>query len=189
MIWPLPNDSVRNIPAGGRGFGVQRSEKDKRHAGVDLHARRGDLVVTPEPGRVVNIFPWPSRKQPTGLAIMIESNYGLVFLLAPLEPETVIVGIGDWLGWSQEIGRVGVYPRGSSMLHFEMYRTGTRRNIQWKASETKPHALLNPVPYLSRAAIGHATASAIVPQRDNGTVGQALVFLGLLWVADEVLDA
>lgn len=163
MAWPLPKDAVPGIPRGGRIFGAERADGERRHAGVDLFAERGDPVETPAAGEVVSVFAWPSRDQPTGRAVMIQSDDGPVFLLAPLEPSTLRVGVGDPVELGDQVGDVGVYPRGSSMLHFEMYREGTEANRQWWVGRPRPAALLDPVPFLKREGIAHAIASRSRP--------------------------
>ncbi len=165
-------------------FGAQRADGERRHAGIDLFANRGDPVVTPESGEVVSIFSWPSQEQPTGRAVMIQSYDGPVFLLAPLEPSSLQVGVGDRVGFRAHIGNVGVYPKGSSMLHFVMYREGTKTNRQWWIDRPKPAALLDPVPFLTKTKVAHVVASRVAPHL--GEAGRALLVLGLLVLGEEL---
>ncbi len=175
MKWPLPSDVRPTVPRGGRGFAADRPGSKVYHAGVDLHANRHDLVVSPDEGRVVSIFSWPSWKTPTGRAVMIQGDSGPVYLLAPIEPASLSVRVGDRVHWKQPIGGVGVYPRGSSMLHFEMYTQGTRANQRWYKGKARPPELLDPTLYLEAAAAEHARQPT--PASANGGGGIALLLL------------
>lgn len=168
--WPLPNDTRRRIPSGARGFAADRGG-EKYHAAIDLYADRGDPVVAPQPGRVVNIYNWPNNREPTGRAVLIQSDHGPVFLLAPLEPSTLRVGFAQHVAEGENIGQIGVYPAGSSMLHFEVYREGTRTNQRWFKGKPRPPELLDPLSYLEAAKMDAGDAIERPPYTPTPTPG------------------
>lgn len=61
------------------------------------------------------------------------------------------------------VGVLGTYPHGSSMLHFEVYRPGTRRNTRWYQGDSKPPALLDPRDYLEGRTIIKKGVNLAVP--------------------------
>lgn len=163
--WPLPGVGHRT-PA-GRAFGASRGAK-KWHAGIDLVAPEGWLVLAMEPGRIVtirrgwsNVYDKRTGELVAGntARVLVEGDSGLVVNYAAL-------GIDSWdefghrkgdrVGKGEPIGRVGRYPHGGQMLHLETYRQGTRDNVRWYKGQPPPPELLDPTDYVERAAEGGA---------------------------------
>lgn len=150
-IWPLPSVTRRRWT-----FGAPRTSKtgpDRRHAGVDLYAPKGSLVLAPEGGTVIasQRFVWQDRHD----AILFQTDSGgPVILFGEVLPgswDNVGASIGSRVEAGQPVARVGVNPGGVSMLHFEMYTRGTRKNARWYAGQTPPPNLLDPTRYLQTA--------------------------------------
>lgn len=145
-VWPLPDVTRKRWT-----FGASRAKGKRRHAGVDLYAPRGSVVLSPEDGRVVA---WQKFKGPRAHALLIQLDSGPVVLLGEVEPGSWAefgLGIGSRVIAGQVVATVGINPGGSQMLHYEMYASGTRQNHQWYAGQRPPAQLRNPTHYLQSA--------------------------------------
>lgn len=151
--WPLPEVTPRRVYThGGKAFGASRAAGKRNHAGVDILAPRYALVVAPESGTIVAS---QTFNGPNAYALLIQTDSGPVILLGEVEPDSwreFGLAIGSRVDKGQPVARVGINPGGSTMLHYEMYREGTKRNYSWPASSPAPAALLDPTAYLSTAA-------------------------------------
>lgn len=151
--WPLPQVEPRRVYThGGKAFGASRAAGKRNHAGVDILSPRYALVVAPEAGAIVAT---QGFNGPNAHAILIQTDSGPVILLGEVEPDSwreFGLSIGSRVAKGSPVARVGINPGGSTMLHYEMYRQGTRRNYSWPASAAAPAALLDPTAYLSLAA-------------------------------------
>ncbi|TPV95535.1 MAG: DUF333 domain-containing protein [Myxococcales bacterium FL481] len=153
-VWPLPDVSKRVATYGGLAFGAARKGGQRHHAGVDIIAPRGAVVVAPEAGSVVATQRFNG---PNAHALLLQTVTGPVILLGEVEPDSWAdfgVDVGSQVERGQPVARVGVNPGGSTMLHFEMYREGTTRNHQWWQGRPEPSELLDPTVYLETAAAG-----------------------------------
>jgi hypothetical protein len=149
----------------GRAFATKRADDDgqRKHAGVDLFANEGDIVVAPEDGRVLEILPF-------------NAGTWAVYVRSILDDRVVNLGEVEKLSWrefgvkpgqavhvGQPLARIGVQTKGSTMLHFETYgvdgiddetviaaiRAG---ELSWPADASAPKWLLDPTAYLLTAA-------------------------------------
>ncbi len=149
-VWPLPDVTRRRWT-----FGAPRRSKkgpDRRHAGVDLYAPQGSVILAPEAGIIVakQRFVWDDRFD----AFVFQTDSGPAILFGEVQP-------GSWGNFGHSIGsrvaagmpiaRVGINPGGDQMLHLEMYTRGTRRNSKWFAGQAPPPNLLDPTSYLKTA--------------------------------------
>ena len=145
-VWPLPGVTKRRWT-----FGASRAGGRRHHAGVDLYAPRGSVVLAPEAGTIVAAQPFNG---PNAVALLIQTDTGPVILLGEIEPDSwreFDLDIGSRVSAGQEVARVGINPGGSQMLHYEMYRDGTTRNDRWYYGRPPPDNLLDPTGYLQRA--------------------------------------
>lgn len=163
--WPLDSRHDPEVPytdVDGEGYGrtsrrfsSSRDEGSRRHAGIDLFADAGDPVLTIEDGHVVSIQDFLGDTK----AVLIQGASGLVSLYGEIRPS---VRVGQDVMVGQRIGNVAVTPAGTSMLHFETYTEGTRRNAPWfRAREVPPPNLLDPTEVLLRAAEGSGRPIAL----------------------------
>jgi len=147
----------------GRAFGAKREREDGppvRHAGVDLFAREGDLVVAPEGGRVIAVLPFYHG----AWAVYLRTADDQVLNLGEIAPKSYReFGIkpGVEVQEGDPVARVGRM-RESSMMHFETYdATGLTDadmvamiragDMQWN-DEQPPPRLRDPSSYLLLAA-------------------------------------
>lgn len=148
-IWPLPDVTRRRWT-----FGAPRTSKDgtrRRHAGVDLYAPRGSIVLAPESGHII-----ASQRflGPMAVALLMQTDSGPVILFGEVEPQSWREfgrSIGSRVERGDAVARVGIAPKGGQMLHYEMYTQGTRQNAQWIAGRDPPPNLLDPTQYLRSA--------------------------------------
>jgi len=149
----------------GRAFAAKRVDEDgdRKHAGVDLFANEGDVVVAPEDGRVLTILPF-------------NAGTWAVYVRSVLDDRVVNLGEVEKLSWrefgvkpgqtvhvGQPLARIGVQTKGSTMLHLETYgvdgiddetliaaiRAG---ELSWPADAAAPGWLRDPTAYLLSAA-------------------------------------
>ena len=142
------SEDGRGVGNASRRFGARRGTR--RHAAVDLHARRDDEVVACEDGRIVAFFGFCCGTTKTSWALLVDHghvviNYGEV---DPRSLDRLGLHTGDSVRAGQIIAYIGVNPRGSSMLHFETYAPGTKRSLRWPAASAAPSGLLDPTRYL-----------------------------------------
>ncbi len=151
-VWPVRTEHSRDgevaFENGGfhgnmsRRFSACRDGCSRHHAGVDLYARAGDIVQAAEAGIVVR-----NQSFAGGLrAVLIGSQWGTLLYG---EVDDVLVKVGDRVSKGQPIARVGLWPSGSHMLHFESYSIGTTQNRRWH--KKAPAELLDPTDFLLRA--------------------------------------
>lgn len=158
-VWPIPGYSYFS----GTSFGGDRpsnceGERCKRyHCGVDVHAPWGTYVVATEAGVVLNTQGWASKKgrtDRTSKALLLQLDNGPVIVYGGLAPNSwaeVGVGIGTRVTPGQPVGKVGYYPNGSTMLHIEGRKKGTRIATPWEVNTPPPANLRNLTPYLKLA--------------------------------------
>lgn len=151
-VWPLEHDERRRITddvgdcrptAACRAGGGTR-----HHAGEDLVAARGTIILAPEAGEVVTVR--PSWYEGTGL-LLLQGDSGLVINLGEIEPNSEAefgISKGVRVIKGQPVARVGWHEQ----LHFETYVKGTRDTSKWLLGSPPPATLLDPVPYLRAAA-------------------------------------
>jgi len=144
-------------PKDGR-FGGSR-EGGRRHTGIDIAVPYGacprSIISNPssapeqckvyavKDGKVIAIYP---KFFDDTDAVLVDHgdyviNYGEV---------SVLVSVGQEVKAGQHIANIIANTgAGSAMLHFELYKAGTRSNLHWYGNDDqKPDALLDPHPFL-----------------------------------------
>ena len=147
-------NNAKHGNVGGRAFKASRS--GRYHAGIDLYADAGDLVLAPESGVIVadqNFL----NSIPGEDAMLIQGDSGTTILLGEIVAESMTTRFGLKEGSRVEQGQpvaiVAKTVNGSHMLHFETYTKGSMRNRSWK-KDKKPHpSLRDPTAYLLRARV------------------------------------
>jgi murein DD-endopeptidase MepM/ murein hydrolase activator NlpD len=137
---------------------------ERHHAGEDLPAARGTIIVAPEAGEVIEVR--PSWYHGTGL-LLLQTDTGVVINLGEIEPhseEDFGIVNGSRVVKGQQVARVGWH----KMLHFETYKKGTRDTAQWDIGTDPPPSLLDPIPYLRAAK--SAGAAPPPPRVEPGPV-------------------
>lgn len=124
---------------------------ERHHAGVDLYANPGDAVIAVEDGTIIGFYPF--LRAATGemsYAILVAhagyvANYGEV-------RENSLRARGLEIGARVRAGQEIASVSDTSMLHFETYQPGTRRNYSWRYDEQRPAAVIDPTPRLQTLA-------------------------------------
>ncbi len=151
-VWPIAHGPYPKIATGGgKAIGASRPN-NRRHAGIDIIAKAGLTVVATEDGTVVATNVWAG---PNAKSLLLETDSGLVVnygAVAPGSWHDFGIGVGTKVKAGHPIARIGRYPGGDTMLHFELYTSGTRKNAQWKDGRDPPGNLLDPTEYLQRAS-------------------------------------
>lgn len=151
-LWPLPGVSSKGKPTSLGSFGAPRKQGTKFHAGVDLGAPEGTVVVAPEDGTLVRDQGWDGLN---AKALLLETARpgGPVLLFGGVAPGSWPVNEKGRLDKrfvrrGEPIAVIGRYPNGGTMLHFETYVRGTRQNRKWFQMRPKPGSLIDPTPYV-----------------------------------------
>ena len=145
-VWPLPDVTRKRWT-----FGASRAKGKRRHAGIDLYALRGSVVLAPEAGTIVATQRFNG---PLAHAILLQTDSGVVILFGEVEPNSWRkYGLvkGSRVERGAPVADVGINPGGDQMLHLETYVAGTRKNQRWFTGKQPPAALLNPTRYLKSA--------------------------------------
>ncbi len=145
-----------------RRFGALRSGGTRRHAGVDVYARAGDEVIASQDGVILAFYGFCCGTRKTTWALVVDHG-GVAINYGEVTPDSLHrLGLkrGDRVSAGQVIGYIGRNPRGSSMLHLEMYASGTTRNHRWHSTGQPPRELLDPTRYLLALAPAATAAAA-----------------------------
>lgn len=171
-LWPLKDGKTQTSFKSSASFGAPRTSGSSRwHVGIDIPAKRGDVVVAMEDGELVckgNTCEqgWMGAD---AKAVLVQNDSGLVVLYGALIPGSYKefgLGPGSRVKRGQPLGRIGTYPAGTSMLHLETYAKGTKDNAPWYQGKPPPPEVLNPTEYLRLAA------EVTEAERAGGTSGQ-----------------
>jgi murein DD-endopeptidase MepM/ murein hydrolase activator NlpD len=152
---PCKDTSGKTHGNATRRFGAKRpvdpdpGDKLRWHCGVDLGGEYLDMVVACQSGVVVELLPFNLGTW----AVMVQNdNNGLVFSYNEVEKGSwneFKVARGSKLTPGQPIARIGrMGKKQSTMLHFEIYQTGTKRTHGWPRDGARPEALRDPTKYL-----------------------------------------
>lgn len=168
-VWPV--SGVRKVvhTHGGKSFGASRAAGQRYHAGIDILAPKGATVVATDDGTLVAAQPFNG---PKAHALLLQTDFGPVVLYGEVLPESWSdygLKLGDRVSKGQPIAKIGVNPGGSTMLHFEMYRAGTRSNQRWYPNMPPPPSLYDPTDYLAKAARGELEEEDTGPDHDHPT--------------------
>ena len=158
--WVFPLHSCNGIPINHHpgAFGFRRAKN--HHTGVDLYTEDGADVLAVEDGVVVkvDVFTGPKAGHDwweETYAIMVEGNSGVVNYGEVNKP-TLNVGdevqAGDVITTVKRVlfkdkFRKDIPGHSTSMLHLELYKTGTREFAHWHDLTKNPY-LLDPTVYL-----------------------------------------
>lgn len=157
MRWPLakkPQD-FPTLPHHGAFAAIRKFDI---HTGIDLYCEDGDKVFAVEDGTVVEIQPYTGEEVGSPWwnyteAVLVEGKSGVICYGEILPADGIKIGqpvsSGDLIG---SVKQVLKKDKGlpMSMLHFELYRHGTRDTVLWYLNEPQPESLLDPTDLLER---------------------------------------
>jgi murein DD-endopeptidase MepM/ murein hydrolase activator NlpD len=134
--------------SGDRNFGATRNNGDRKHAGVDLIASQGAKVYAIKEGTIVNYYEFTGPYMGLNTTYCIFVDHGdYVVNYAEVSNMAEGLSIGSRVMAGQHIGNVGLVSS-SAMLHFELYKPGTKENVSWPSNQPQPSALLDPTSLL-----------------------------------------
>lgn len=161
--WPLSTPPRAWKP--GSKFGVKRpwsaAQPTRNHCGIDLSSSLGAAVLAPEPATVVAVDQgWEAPAK--AVVLHLDSGHTAILggtALGSSPPKGTRVAAGAL------VGRIGAYPGGSTMCHFQLYRrhlTLSELNQQksWRIEDPPPPDLLDPHDYLTAAKNGTPLSEA-----------------------------
>ena len=153
MKWPLRNKTPSIPPWGHVGdFAFRRSHY--HHPGIDLYCKDLQIVQAIEDGIIVQMenFTGPDANPPSPwwletFSIMVEGKSGVIGY-CELNPHKHLQ-VGNRVYEGENIGLITPVLKkdkgnGRTMLHFELYTTGTCEHVTWLLDTDKPEQLLNP---------------------------------------------
>lgn len=144
-VWPLARQPAP-WTAGG-SFGASRDGGSRLHQGIDLYAPQGTPVLAAEDGEVIGLQGWsgPGTK---GLLVYSPAT-DVTLLYGAVAPGSVPL-VGAKVRRGEQIGTVGVYPAGSTMLHLEIWPGRLKPpRPRWNPGDPPPS--IDPAEYLTRA--------------------------------------
>jgi len=143
--WNIPD--IKNYPG---SFASERTSE--YHTGIDIYCPPATLVYSIEPGTIVAIETFTGAKAncPWYLetcAVLVQGK-DCVYLYGEIEPNPELK-IGDKIKANHYLGFViPVLTKdkgnGTTMLHFEKYKSGTTKSVFWYKNEPQPENLLDP---------------------------------------------
>lgn len=151
----------------GREFGASRKSAEegeavkRHHAGVDMFANEGDVVVAMETGVVVGTLPFHHGSW----AVYVLNDTGDVINYGEVEQNSwrpFGIQVGSRVRRGQKIARLGKM-RTDTMLHIEAYEALDveqliddirHERMRWIKGEDPPEHLLDPTHYLIDAQLG-----------------------------------
>jgi murein DD-endopeptidase MepM/ murein hydrolase activator NlpD len=118
------------------------------HAGIDLLANPGDVVVACEQGTIVGRHHFLKRKTGEQTYCVLIEHAGVVVNYGEVTKDS-LTRHGLELHKDVKPGQPIAFVSGTKMLHFETYIKGTTTSHRWSKDRARPPAeLLNPTKYL-----------------------------------------
>ena len=158
MYRPVLKRTHPRLPDPGEPGAFGSVRKHDIHTGIDIYCDDGSYVFAIEEGRVVALekftgehadSPWWNNTW----ALLVEGKSGVI-VYGEIIPRWHITTPGMYIGHGEMIGQVkrvlkedkGVTP--TSMLHFELLKSGTTATGWWHHGETQPEYMLDPTALL-----------------------------------------
>lgn len=170
MLWPLRTQKQEHFNS-SVVFKAKRPVKGPQtryHAGVDVSASAGDEVLAPEDMIIIDA---DRGWEQTVVATLAHTASGKSILVGGLEPHTSLPA-GTNVKAGQAFAKIGTYPKGSSMLHFQLYDAQispiqANHAQSWSFGAPKPAHLIDPMDYLLKAVQGQDITPPPSPDLDD----------------------
>ncbi|HUJ26911.1 MAG TPA: M23 family metallopeptidase [Myxococcales bacterium] len=165
VYWPVRNPkihygrTVSYVDSDGKKHGVAPNGRDflanrpvgtvqRFHAGIDVFADDGDIIVACEAGKVMNTYLFYKNVW----CLIVQHDSGVVINYGEVKPESLKkygMKKGVRVQPGQPIAQAGRMTS-DAMLHFETYPSGTTANVSIKQAEKakKLPLIFNPTAYL-----------------------------------------
>lgn len=180
-FWPVPQSYSKVVPESNdsrfRAKDYYIDMKSRKvliwHSAVDIHCPDGSRVVATEDCSVVRVWEFTGPPDTPHYrhtwAINVRNGDGTIAVYGELRKPRLRVGqkikAGHTIGYIAQIE----YERDQSvkklrcMLHFELYKKGTRKTVDWwPRNRKKPVGLLNPTSYLESCMAGRRSNAPII---------------------------
>ena len=124
------------------------------HQGIDIYCDDQTIIHAYESGTIINICNFtgefadpPTKWWNNTKSILVEGESGVIGYCEIIPDESLTIGEGVRVG--QPLGRVTPVLKkdkgnGTTMLHLELYKHGTKIHADWSDGEGQPIELLNP---------------------------------------------
>ena len=162
-FWPVPHSYSKKVPKNGKDGSFKKNDYyDKLniwHTGIDLFSPNGSRVVATEDCTVVRTWkftgPPDAAQYRTTWAVNVRLGDGRIVVYG--EVRRPKLKVGKRILARRTVGYVAQVEHGRNqpekgyrcMLHFELYRKGTKKTIDWWPKEKPwPKGLLDPTEYL-----------------------------------------
>lgn len=180
-----------------RSFGWLRDGGDRYHVAIDLDANFRDPVVACQNGKILSHSRFccqvkdPKtgvRQYPKQVSYSLLVDHGDIVINYGEVDKDLANGlkVNDTVKAGQIMGYVGKNPGGSSMLHFETYKSRTTSTKRWLAGKQRPVEVLDPTNYLLhlknkglRATNSKTTGSGNLPVAQPGSAGASTYSSGI----------
>ncbi len=166
--WPVPASYSKKVPEkGARGaFKINNYYKKLKvwHTGIDIFCPTGSKVVATEDGEVVDTDQFtgppdtPQYRRTWFVAVKIKS--GNIIVYGEIRKSRLKIGqkikAGQIIGFMAAVEWAKNEPKRGERanFHFELYRKGTKKLIDWwHKGKKKPKNLLNPTNYLKTCTL------------------------------------
>ena len=145
-LWPLTS-TPKKWTSGG-SFGASRDGGSRTHQGIDLYAPANAPVLAIADGVITASQGW-SGSGTRGLWVD-HPDAGITVMYGAVKPGSY-KGVGTKVKAGEKIATIGTYPKGSTMLHLEIYKLGTQKPRQVWYSGDPPSVVFDPSDYLKAA--------------------------------------
>jgi len=166
--WPVPKSYSKKIPKTGKRYGfkgkncfINKNHKkvDIWHSGIDILCPAGSKVIAVEDCRVIRIWKFTgysdSPEYRKTWAVTVRNKSGNIIVYGELRKLRLRLrqemNAGQLIGFSAPVGFRRNVPDITKrcMLHFELYKRGTQKTVDWWYKDRKkPQTLLDPTEYL-----------------------------------------
>ena len=168
LYWPVPKSYSKKVPENGRRGAFRINDYYKKlniwHTGIDIWSSVGSKVVATENCEVIDVeqftgYPETPQYRKTWY-VTVKNNSGNVIVYGEIRKPKLKIGqklkAGQIIGFIAAVEWAKNEPikKDRSMLHFELYRKGTKKTVDWwYKNKEKPKNLLNPTNYLKDCKI------------------------------------
>lgn len=180
--WPVPQSYSKKVPKGVEhgAFGRKDffiNEKNKEvdiwHSGIDIFCPVGSRVIATEACEVVRVWRFTGAPDTPEYrktwAVTVRNATGNIVVYGEVRKPRLKMGqnitAGRTIGFAAKVeyNRNEVSFR-RCMLHFELYKAGTKKTIDWwYKGRPKPGRLLDPTTYLEGCSVRRGRAVALRP--------------------------
>jgi len=168
--WPVLYSYSKKVPIGTEHGAFKREDYfiDRRyrkidifHSGIDIFCPLGSKVIAAEDCKIVRAWkftgPPDAPEYRNTWAITVKNDTGNIIVYGEVKKPKVKVcqniKAGSTIGFIAQVEHNGNEPVKTRrcMLHFELYKKGTRKTVDWWCrKQKKPKNLLNPTSYLKK---------------------------------------